>query len=72
MEHNPWEADNFFFIQEIPYILWNPKVHYRIHKSPPHVPLLSQINPATFHTSHFSSAQYGDLINSRTAFEGGP
>jgi len=41
MEQIPsWEAISPSASQKIPRIFWNPKVRYRVYKSPPHVPVL--------------------------------
>jgi len=46
-----WEDNRFSASQEIPRILKNPKVHYRIHKGPPPVHTLRQID--SVHTDTF-------------------
>jgi hypothetical protein len=48
MVQNPsWEANWFAASQEIPRILWNPKVHHRTHK-----------NYTTYPNLHISNAIY--------------
>jgi len=54
MEQSPsWEANQFSASQEIPRTLWNPKIHYRIHKCPPPVTILRHLDRVHTPTSYF-------------------
>jgi len=64
-EQSPtWEANRFSASQEISRILWNLKVHRRIHNNPPPVPVLSHSNPVRVSSSHFLKVYFNIIFPS--------
>ena len=65
MQQSPWETDRFAASQEIPRILWNPKFHYRIHKCPPPVHNIKQVDPFSSPTLHFLKFHINIILPSK-------
>jgi len=64
-EQSPsWEQITSSATQEIRSVLWNPKVHYRIHKSLPIVHVVSEKNSIHAAQSHFSMTRFNIIIPS--------
>jgi hypothetical protein len=64
-EQSPsWKSNWFSDTQEIPRILWIPKVHYRIHKCPTPLPIPGQIDPVHKSTSHLQEIHLNIILPS--------
>jgi hypothetical protein len=56
------EATSYAATEEPPRLFWNPKAHYRIRKSPPLDPILSQTNPAHTTPSYLSKIHFNIIV----------
>jgi hypothetical protein len=57
------EAKSCSVRQEFPSLLWNPKVHYRVHKSSLLYPILSQMNQVYILKSYFPPINKKQILN---------
>jgi hypothetical protein len=65
MEHSPfWQANCHSANQEIPHLLWKPKVNDHVHKSLPLVSVLNHINPAYTLLPYFFNIHFNIALQS--------
>jgi hypothetical protein len=65
MKKNPsWKANSHSASQNFPCLLCNPKVRYRVHKSPSIVPILDQMHPAHTFPPYFPKI-YSESLKGR-------
>ena len=67
-QSSSWAARRSWVSQETPRTLWHPKVHYRIHKSPPPVTILSPINPVHASCFCFFKVRLHSIFHLRLGF----
>jgi hypothetical protein len=56
------ESNSHSASQEILCLLWNPNIHFGVHKSPPLVPILSQMNTVHIFPSYFPKVHYNIIL----------
>jgi hypothetical protein len=63
-----WEANSNSAGQEIPQLLWDPKAHHCVHKSPPLDPTLSQMNSVHTFPPYFPEIHSNIILPSMSRF----
>jgi hypothetical protein len=65
MERSPsWEANSHSSSHEIPHLLWNQKVQYRVHICPPLLSILSHMHPVLTFPPYFAKVHSDVFVQS--------
>jgi hypothetical protein len=64
VQSHVWEVYSFSAGRVIPRFVWNPKVHYRLHKSTPLDANLNQVRPVHTVTFNFSKIHFNIILPS--------